>query len=68
MKIICWNVRGAKKAQVLEEVKFLKRIHNPNIVFLLETLTNDSNSHRVIQKMGFQNFDFVLPSNHTGGL
>ena len=68
MKIICWNVRGAKKAQVLEEVKFLKRIHKPDILFLIETLTNDSNSHNIIRRMGFRQFDYVPPSNHSGGL
>ena len=68
MKVICWNVRGAKKAQVLEEVKFLKRIHKPDIMFLIETLTNDSNSYNIIRRMGFRQFDFVPPSNHSGGL
>jgi len=68
MKVICWNVQGAKKVQVLEEVNFLKRLHNPDIIFLLETLTNDLNSKRIIQRMGFQNSDFVLPINHSGGI
>ena len=68
MKVICWNVQGAKKAQVLKEVKFLKRMQNPDIIFLLETLTNDLNSQCIIQRMGFQNSDFVLPINHSGGI
>jgi len=68
MKIICWNVRGAKKAQILEEVKFLKHLHKPDIMFLLETLTNDINSHNIIRRMGFRHFDYIPPSNHSGGI
>jgi len=68
MKIICWNVRGAKKAHILEEVKILKKIHNPDILFLLETLTNDINSQTLIRRMGFRHFDYIPPSNHSGGI
>ena len=37
MSIISWNVQGIKKAQVLQEILFLKRLHNPQLIFLLET-------------------------------
>ncbi|KAJ8444785.1 hypothetical protein Cgig2_011747 [Carnegiea gigantea] len=63
-----WNVQGAKKAQVLEEVKILKRTTHPYILFLLETMTNEKNTCLIIQKMGFDHFNFVLPINHSGGI
>jgi len=41
MKIISWNVQGAKKDQVLQEVKLLSQTHKPDMVFLLETMVNE---------------------------
>ncbi|KAJ8428539.1 hypothetical protein Cgig2_003787 [Carnegiea gigantea] len=38
---IVWNVQGAKKTQVLEEVKILKRTAQPDILFLIEAMTNE---------------------------
>ena len=43
MKIISWNVQGLKGVQVLQEITFLLRIHKPNMLFLIETLVNESN-------------------------
>jgi len=68
MRIISWNVQGAKKSQVLQEVLFLKRTHKANILFILETLVNKKNILDILQKMGFEYFDYVNPINHSGGL
>ena len=68
MKIVSWNVQGAKKAKVREEVKFLQRTHKPDILCLIETMTNDRNTAQIIQKMGFENYDFIPPVNHSGGI
>jgi len=68
MKIISWNVQGAKRAQVLLEIQFLKRTHKPNIVFLLETMVNEKKIRHIIPRIGFEHFDFIEPSNHSGGL
>jgi len=43
MKIISWNVQGAKKMQVLQEVKLLSRTHKPDMIFFLETMVNEKN-------------------------
>lgn len=68
MKIISWNLRGAKKVQVLEELKILKCNFQPNILFLLEIMTNKKNTCLAIQKMDFDYYDFILPVNHSGGI
>jgi len=68
MKIICWNTQGVKKAQVLQEVKFLTNAHKPDLIFLLETLVNDTNICRILPQMGFEHYDFVSPVNHFGGI
>jgi len=68
MKVVCWNVQGVKKTQVLQEVKFLTRTHKPNLFFLLETMINESNIQRILPLMGFEHFDFISPINHFGGV
>lgn len=68
MKVVCWNVEGVKKTQVLREVKFLTRTHKLDMFFLLETMVNKSNIQRILPLMGFEHFDFVSPVNHSGGI
>jgi len=68
MRIISWNVQGVKKAQVQQEVQFLKRTHKPQILFLQETLVNERNILAILPKLGFEHFDYVAPINHSGGL
>jgi len=41
-------VQGAKNIQVLEEVKILKCNFQPDILFLLETMTNEKNTRLII--------------------
>ena len=62
------NVQGINKAQVPQEIHFLKRLYNPQLIFLLETLVNKNNILSILPKMGFDNFDYVEPVNHSGGL
>jgi len=68
MKIIIWNVQGAKKAQLQLEVAFINRTINPDILFLIETMVNDLNAQSIIRTLGFRNFDFIFPNNHVGGI
>ena len=66
MKIISWIVQGIKKKQALQEILFLKRLHNPNIMFILETLASSTNLSSILPQIGFDHFDFVDPVNHSG--
>jgi len=59
MKIICWNTQGVKKPLALQEVKFLIRTHEPDLIFLLEILVNETNICRILPIMGFEHYDFV---------
>jgi len=68
MHIISWNVQGVKKAQVLQEIQFLKSTHKPQILFLQETLVNERNILDILPKLGFDHFDYVEPVNHSGGI
>ena len=68
MKIISWNVQGTKKNQVLQEIKLLSSTHKPDMIFLLETLVNEKNISKILPTMGYDHFDYTLPSNHSGGI
>jgi len=68
MRVISWNVQGAKRTQVLLELQFLKRTYKPDIIFLLETMVNERNILQLLPRIGFEHFDFVAPNNHSGGL
>lgn len=67
MKIIYWNIQGAKKPQSLGELRYTKRKINPDIMILTETLTSKENTKRIISKIGFDSYDYVNPNNHQGG-
>jgi len=60
MKIISWNAQGMKKTknQALQEILFLKRMHKPNIMFILETMVSSTNIRWILPKTGFEHFDY----------
>ena len=68
MKILAWNVQGAKKSQVIEEIKLLQKQYQPDLIFLLETMVNEEHTKRFISRLGFQYHDFSNPINHSGGI
>jgi len=59
MKIISWNTQGLKKSQFAQEIKLLKQKFNPDILFLLETMVNETNLLRILPTLGFDHFDYV---------
>jgi len=68
MKIICWNIQGAKKSQLWQEVGFTNRTINPDILILLETMVNCPNTDRIIGHLGYTHFSTVPTVNHVGGI
>jgi len=60
--------REQKEHKFCLEIQFLKRTHKPDIVFLLETMVNEKNIRNFLPRIGFEHFDFVEPTNHSGGL
>jgi len=68
MKILCWNVQGAKKFQLRLEVGFINRIIRPDILILFETMVNDHNADSIIRNLGFSHYDMIPPENHSGGI
>ena len=68
MKIMAWNVRGAKKHQIREEVRVLIQFHKPDLLFMIETMVSEQTTRKIIAQLGFDHFDFVSPHNHSGGI
>ena len=68
MKVICWNVQGAKKAQLCHEVGFINRTIKPDILILLKTMVNGPNEELIIRKLGYHHFSTIPPFNHVGGI
>jgi len=57
-----------KKSQVLQDVMFLKRVHNPNIMFILETMVNTKHITNILPETRFEHFEYVDAVNHYGGI
>lgn len=68
MKVISWNIQGGKKRKALAELIYLKNKFKPDIMFVLETLTNSWNSSSIIRALHFDNKIVIDPTNHCGGL
>ena len=68
MKIVCWNVLGAKKSQLHLEVGFINRTIRLDILILLATMVNDHNAEIIAINLGFSNFDTIPLENRPGGL
>ena len=67
-KVIRWNIQGLKKSQVSKEIKLLIRHYKSDMLFLIKTMVNDKNTLSILPTLGFDRFEYVLPSNHSGGL
>jgi len=68
MKIISWNTQGAKKPHVIKEVQFLIRTYKADMIFLVEIMVNEKKVLKILPQMGFDHFDYVLPTNHSGNI
>jgi len=68
MKILAWNVQGAKKCQIREEIRYLHKTQQPDLLFLIETMASEETTKRILPQLGFDQYDFTLPVNHAGGI
>jgi len=68
MKILAWNVQGAKKQQVREEIRYLQKSQQPDLIFLIETMASEETANCILPQLGFDHYDYTLPVNHSGGI
>jgi len=57
-----------KKSHFQQEVGFINRTINPDILILLETMVNEYNAARIVKSLGSQFYDTIPPHNHAGGI
>ena len=47
MKILAWNVQGAKKCQVREEIRDLQKSQQPDLLFIIETMVSEATTKKI---------------------
>ncbi|KAK5793506.1 hypothetical protein PVK06_034655 [Gossypium arboreum] len=68
MKILSWNVRGLGNSQTVRRLRHTLKVHNPQIVFFMETKIDKSHMERVRRSCGFINSIDVEAMGSRGGL
>lgn len=68
MKIILWNIQGGRRPQAIAELINMKNNFQPDILFVLETMTNNNNSTNITKALRFQKSLIIEPTNHSGGI
>lgn len=68
MNAISWNCRGVGNARAVRSLKDLVKSCKPNILFLLETLSERDRIKKLCTKLGFDNFWSVDCVGRGGGL
>lgn len=67
MKVLCCNINGGKKVHGLAEFINLKNKFQPDIIFILETLTSTSNSCKILEALHFEH-SFIVDPTHCGAI
>ena len=68
MSLLSWNCRGFGNPQIVNTLKKVIRLEDPNLVFLMETKSNEEWVKIVRNQCGFKD-SFVVPSDgFKGGL
>ncbi|KAK8318426.1 hypothetical protein V6Z12_A13G173700 [Gossypium hirsutum] len=68
MKIISWNVRGLKIHEALRRLQQMLKLHNPQVVFFMETKLDSVRMERVRRRGKFVHDIDVLAEGTRGGL
>lgn len=68
MTHLCWKCRGVAAAATMRELKELCRIHQPAIVFLMETRAPEERLERVRRRLRFHSMFCVEARGRSGGL
>ena len=54
MKIMAWNVQGAKKHQICDEIRIINQADKPDLLFLIETMVSDQTKRKLISTLGYE--------------
>lgn len=68
MTIISWNCRGLAALATIRELSELCKVHQPDIVFLMETRAPKERVEKMRRRLKFQRCFVVNPRGLSGGL
>lgn len=68
IKIMMWNVQGARKLAFMATFKEIVRINKPNVVALVETHLSGKKAQRVCDRIGFSDQTRVEAQGFSGGI
>ncbi|XP_074346816.1 uncharacterized protein LOC141685620 [Apium graveolens] len=68
MKTISWNYRGLGNSRAVRALGDLVKSRKPNMLFLMETLSNTDIRRKLSKKMGFEHCWSVDSQGRSGGL
>lgn len=68
MEIIRWNCRGLGNPRAVRALGDLIKSQKPNMVFLIETLSEEDRIKKLIVKFGFDQYRAVTYRGRSGGL
>lgn len=68
MKIAYWNVRGAMKKNLGENISSFSKLYDINIMAISETKSDNIHYNKTNQFFGFQNYDFTPCVGKSGGI
>jgi len=68
MIIISWNSRGLGNPRTVRDLHQMVKEKQPNLVFLMETLSQKSHLERIKQRLGFDGLFVVDLVHKSGGL
>lgn len=66
INILTWNCRGIGNRKFFRAIKRMCKVHNPDILCLLETHSSSTESEKLPDKLGFSN-NFCVPSEGFSG-
>lgn len=67
MKLLCWNVRGAKGLRTFHDLKDLIRVHKPDLIFLIETKMTACQMGKLKSRLGMDEVLYVPRNEENGG-
>lgn len=68
MNAVSWNCRGLGNPRTVRALGDVVKSHNPEILFLIETLSNKERMKQLSGKLGFNNHLAVECVGRSGGI
>ncbi|KAK2635481.1 hypothetical protein Ddye_030273 [Dipteronia dyeriana] len=68
MKILCWNVRGLRSIRAFQVLLRVKKVYQPDVLFLMETKVDHGCMENIRVKLGFGGKLVVNSERKKGGL